>query len=243
MTEELLQNIKLKSKIHSKPKKNNRTNIKDLRNYYREAVFIMFGIVMTQSFYLMTNMIMSESKTFEGNDTEYLQWIFANIIIMSSWIGYMKTITHYRNKSNQYSTKSLLLDVLIIFEYYLLISASVVKDFSIPFNDFLYVMMIVIFATYFVWDIFQKITNQHKSVRPIILKFYPTSIALILTIVHYGAYLYIDLYDTIYLEFMFKIISSFNLNLEANLLGNIAISCMIVIGYRVHKYRRSRDHK
>ena len=144
---------------HSNELRLTRFNISSIRdegettNDYRNVIFIMFGIVMTQSFYLLSNLIFSEKGTFSISYFYYAQWVFVNILIIGSWLGYMTYTRNHHYMTSMRGSMAFCVDIIILLQYSFLLYFSVAMKFDKVFLDTIHFMFLLIFVTYLVWNI------------------------------------------------------------------------------------------
>lgn len=178
-----LRKISQRSHEHNVTSNSSNDKVNKLPGYYREAIFIMFGIVMTYNFFHMA------PQLFNGVDM-YLtsRWLFVNVIILSSWMGYMQFVSNQNYKYGINSKIAFLFDIAILFEYYLLIQIVNEDTFSEQSLKNMYYIFIAIFSTYIFWDFCwvgkEKIKTPFKLHSNIALSI----IFLAIIIIHFLSY-------------------------------------------------------
>lgn len=133
-------------------------------SFYQNAVNIIFAIIISQSFFLATKVIIPFNNIFE-TDEIFLKTsalFLAYVVIISGWIGYARSITDKPHKNNRNGVIRFLLDLLILFEFFYLLQLTTnIEYFQ---NEFHWVML-SLFITFLFWDMVKFF--EHKTKRNI----------------------------------------------------------------------------
>jgi hypothetical protein len=131
--------------------------------FYQYAVHIAFGVVIAQSFYSATQKFIPFSQLLTFNGTLLASsLVMAYFIIITSWIGYYKSIKKSGYTETKLGATRFGMDFLILFVYYYFISllTADIKPNPAPpswmnvnYYDVFVWLMPILFAIYWAWDI------------------------------------------------------------------------------------------
>lgn len=120
---------------------------------YQTAVHVAYAVVLGLTFESVTS-VYSSPSAFLGKisklDPEILAFTFAYLIFVTSWIGYVRSISKNGYRDNLRGTIRFLLDLLVVFFYYQAVLLA--SKFSTAEYADIFILFFVIFLTYVLWD-------------------------------------------------------------------------------------------
>lgn len=138
---------------------------KQISDFYRYGIFIVFAVVIAGSFPIFTKIFLPFNNLFTYNGFENgLALVFTFLTILSSWLYYFKAISIDKHTETKIGLFRFLLDLFIVYLYYYLISQA--SDTQYHKDIFVYTIP-VIFACYLLWDFlrfieYKKVTKEPK---------------------------------------------------------------------------------
>lgn len=121
-----------------------------LSQFYKYAIFVLFAVILSESFPLTVKVFVPLSNLFTYNGFENaLTVILVYLFIITSWIGYFNSITLNPHTRTKLGLSRFSVDLLIIFLYYYLI--TLVPDQSRHRDIFIYVLPLI-FISFVVWN-------------------------------------------------------------------------------------------
>jgi hypothetical protein len=138
---------------------------KTLSEFYRYAIFVIYAVVVGQSFSQVTLVFIPFEKllNFTGFLTAFML-LFIYFFIISSWIGYFKSTSVRPHSENKFGLIRFGIDLIIIYEFYYLVNISTKPS---NYSDIFIYIFPFIFITFSIWDILKhlefKIENQKEK--------------------------------------------------------------------------------
>ncbi len=205
---------------------------KEFSRNYVTAIFIMFGIVMTHSFYKVSPEIIAFDYDFDVIS----KILFVNIVIICSWIGYIRFVSKNEHKILMTSVWTFLLDIGILFSYYILIMIiSNTYDSSIKFITDIHHMIIVIFSLYLLWDYYWVKKSKSMKKYKVHPKFIQTLVFLVAHMVHYMVYYFLTTHYPQDVKYIMNCIATATKVDNWDIILTMIISASLIILYRFIK--------
>jgi hypothetical protein len=132
-----------------------------LSEFYTYAVFVVFAVVIAQSFLQSTAIFTPIGRLFsyDGLETALLL-ILVYFFIVTSWVGYFKAITLNPHTETKLGATRFGTDLFIIFLYYYLLTQ--IQDKAHHGDIFVWIFPII-FATFIFWDILRYL--EYKRIK------------------------------------------------------------------------------
>lgn len=132
-----------------------------LPDFYRYAVFVIYAVVIAQSFPLVTDIFIPYTNvlSFDGFENA-LTLILVYFFVVTSWIGYFKSITHRPHSENKYGLTRFGLDLFLIYQFYYMVNLIPNKSYH---GDIFVWSFPAIFVTFLVWDIVKYYEFKKES--------------------------------------------------------------------------------
>lgn len=220
--------------------------------FFPYAVHVIFGILVAHSF-ASTDEIFFPLDDFTAFSLYQLGAAsLPYAIIITSWIGYSLSISEYKYKPNKYGFRRFLVDLIILFLYYIL--SNFVGD-NLKNYGFVFALLLpVIFLSYLIWDgvKFQEYQNVSKKSKEYIQR------RAIITATYAGLFI-IQAVSYIYFEHLVLHLQPETTQFYLNLIGfqieeswtsltilNIIFICtswLLLFGYRKAKYGGQKQRK
>lgn len=136
---------------------------KSLSDFYKYTVFLVFAVVIAQSFTQSVELFTPYSKlaTYSGIENVIVS-VVVYVFILTSWIGYFLSITNDPHSETLSGTVRFALDLFMIYLFYYLLRIS--ADFNSHKDIFTWIFPLI-FITFLAWDIVKLIEFRHDSER------------------------------------------------------------------------------
>ena len=128
----------------------------------------IFAIIIANSYGIAYNVFFSSNGTFITNSDlvmPTIELIFVYFIIISGWVGYARSMVKWQHKNSKLGATRFILDLMILFCYFGLLSLTNVSDDLTSTNEFkdqfLY-WILTIFTLFIVWDIVKFFEHKGK---------------------------------------------------------------------------------
>lgn len=126
---------------------------KKIDNAYQTAVHVAYAVVLGLTFESVALVYSSPSeflKKIVNLEPEIIAFTFAYLIFVTSWIGYVRSISKNGYKDNFRGTFRFLLDLLVVFFYYQTVLLAS-KISTTAYSD-IFILFFAIFLVYVFWD-------------------------------------------------------------------------------------------
>jgi hypothetical protein len=135
-----------------------------LSEFYTYAVFVVFAVVIAQSFQESTAIFTPIDKLFTYDGIENaLLLIFVYFFIVTSWVVYFKAITMDPHTETKVGATRFGVDLFIIFLYYYLLTQIPIQAHH---GDIFVWVFPIIFVTFVIWDILRYREYMRKAKEP-----------------------------------------------------------------------------
>ena len=132
------------------------------KNFYHIAIHFIYAIVIAHSFAIASGLLIPLNDVFTSEKIiQTLALFLAYIIIISSWIGYTRSISVKPHKDTSTGAMRFFIDLVILFEYFYLLQLSQTEYFDTQ----IHLIILVIFGTYMVWDAVKYFEHTGKGAR------------------------------------------------------------------------------
>lgn len=230
--------------VSSPEKENGSINV-----LYQYAIHIAFGVVIAQSFGITAKSLLPNEQLLSCDHIlQLLAILMSYFIMITSWIGYYRSIKKNGYTETKLGTVRFGLDFVILFLYYYLITLIVDESLTptLPVwikTNYYYIFRLIlpfIFITYFVWDIIKYLEYRHESKRELETRFLRTLITSIYLII-------ITLQSELY-SILIPIINTdiYPLKYNGCIIWDhlfVISSIIIIVFYRTHKILSKRANK
>ncbi len=106
-----------------------RTGAVKRREFYVQAVHILFAIILAQSFILASQVMIPIHAILELDNRETVSTLmFSYLLIVLGWIGYARTTSISPYRDTAWSVARFVLDLVILFGYFYLLQISQTKN-------------------------------------------------------------------------------------------------------------------
>jgi len=136
-----------------------------LSGFYKYAVFVVYAVVVAQSFSDSTLVFIPWENLFTYKGVEIaLTFGFVYVFILTSWIGYFLSITKHGHTPTKLGTLRFALDLFILYQFYYLLRLALQVEYHSSIFSWLLPM---IFITFFIWDLVKRreFKNEYKNLR------------------------------------------------------------------------------
>ncbi|ABK78625.1 hypothetical protein CENSYa_2021 [Cenarchaeum symbiosum A] len=124
------------------------------------GIYVIFAIVMVQGFLNLSEVLIPVDGIFDDESAITAASLFVSyVIIVSSWIGYSRSLSKRPYSDNWQGSARFVLDIMILFEYFYLLSISTTEYFTEQFPA----VVFTIFVTYAVWDRIKR--SEYKYLK------------------------------------------------------------------------------
>lgn len=122
----------------------------------------IFAIIIANSYDVAAKIFINPAQSFLSDFnslTSAFELSLAYVIIISGWVGYSRSMIKWPHTNTTFGTLRFSLDLAILFCYFVLISSVGSQN---TFREYFLSWIIVLFALFFVWDLF-KIKEYYKK--------------------------------------------------------------------------------
>jgi hypothetical protein len=122
-----------------------------LAEFYKYAVFVVFAVIIGQSFVKSTTILIPFNRlsTYEGFENAFML-LLVYFFIITSWIGYFQSIIRKPHTETKIGTARFGTDLFILYIFYYIL--NLVPD-KRNHGDFFIWAFPLIFGTFLLWDI------------------------------------------------------------------------------------------
>jgi hypothetical protein len=206
---------------------------KKLSDFYQHAINVLFSVVIATTFPLTTEAFIQLTKlaNFDNLETA-LTLVFVYFFIITSWVGYFKSITNKPHTETKLGTARFGVDIFLVYLFYYLL--TLVPD-NVRHDEIFMGVLPIIFGTFLLWDTLKYLEyrREQEEARERIYR-------LVITLMAFAAFLFLlVLYRYLTATFTLKINEDV---ISWNLLF-ITLSFIIVALYRWRKWESPRKGK
>ena len=204
---------------------------KTLSEFYRYAIFVVYAVVIAQSFPDSTSVFIPLEKLFTYSGIEIaLTSGFVYVFIITSWIGYFLSISKNVHTQTKLGTLRFALDLFTLYQFYYLLKLAS----NIEYHGHIFTWLLpTIFVTFLVWDIVKYIEFKHESKKEKDERFNRTLITVV-------ALAFLAVQSVLY-SFVIPNISP--LNYDGNNVWNIVFIITSTIIVTLYRWRKRRTFK
>lgn len=139
---------------------------KNIQEFYPFAVHIIYAVIIALSFDIATKVFVPLESIFVSYDSflRCLALLLSYFFIISGWMGYTKSIAKRPHRENKLGTARFVMDLIILFLAFYLLSLTDPKfeSFTKVFNTYIWIFPIS-FGAYVLWDIFKYLEYRSES--------------------------------------------------------------------------------
>ena len=135
-----------------------------LADFYKYAVFVMFGIVIAESFPVSASIFIPVNKltTYDGIENA-LTLILAYFFILTSWVGYFRSITLNPHTDTKLGMSRFIVDLFIVFLYFYFLSQV---PGGMKHGEIFVWTLPTIFGTFLLWDFLRYLEYRRIKKEP-----------------------------------------------------------------------------